>query len=241
MAETVVLAPTLGGFATRLGELTGYRSAVGPVILNQPQPVVRVFVDGCLVLTVARLENLMHSIVGVAARHRERALREHLTQNGSRQAREHAKTCDLRGLVRLAKREHLSFLKDGGVRLDRLFGVLFGCSVWANAEVHDALHDLVVIRNMIVHDGGAEVGFGDAGHSAAQLRRSDVLNVKTYPALDPRTHPGRHPDAYVDWNINEIDPRKALGLLLRSAEAISLEYEHLCNHLARDDRWLHLP
>ena len=107
--------------------------------------------------------------------------------------------------------------------MSRIFDALFGCSPWPSAEVRDVILDLVTVRNMIVHQGAAEVGDEGVGPYAHQFRRADLFNV-------------RH---YGEFSIHEIDPLKALLFYRDALPQMQAQAHILSEKLVKSDEWLH--
>jgi hypothetical protein len=84
--------------------------------------------------------------------------------------------CDIPALVQMAKRR-VDFRKKG-TRLERLFQVTFGCSPWPDTDTRTTINDLVLVRQVIVHQGG-----GDLGSYANQVCRPGVFTVRSYDDL----------------------------------------------------------
>jgi hypothetical protein len=206
----------------RLQEAISYMQAVTPCIAGKPA-LLRVFVDSSIVLAVAQLEAFLRSLVGTAAHVRHAALRKHLARNASRHEQAQVRTCDLQQLVRLAGRR-VSF-ENQGKAIDRLFAVLFGCSPWPSHDQRDVVVDMAMVRNMIVHHGGTDVGLGDVGQYARQVRRSDVLTVRRYG----------------DLAVYEVDSPKALLLYRDAMQALVAQTYHLREQLVKSDAWRQLP
>jgi len=75
---------------------------------------------------------------------------------------------------------------------------------------------------MIVHSGNAEVGIGEVGNYAAQVRRSDVFTVTSYG----------------EFHIYRIDPHKALLLYQDAMQAVKALVDYLREQLVTNDGWL---
>jgi hypothetical protein len=222
MARTAVVEGPFRSFEQRLGAMKDYMYAMMPGVRQQPA-ALSVFVHSCVVLTTAQYGEFLRALVGTAAGHREEALRRHVVKTAPPERRLEVKHLDRVSLVREAK-NRLSF-KNGGRRIAALFQATFGCVPWPSDEVRDLLSDLVVIRNMIVHEGSGEVGIGHVGLYAGQLRRADVFNVSRYD----------------DWSVNHLDPMKTLRFFTQAVGAIATSFHHLEERLVTNDEWLDRP
>src|SRR5207247_2585383 len=132
-----------------------YLNAMSPCIEKQPQAFA-LFVESLTITAVTVHEHFLASLVAGAAHHRHAALRKHFAEEGNDNEKKVAADCDLRALIRLAKRR-LSF-KKGGARMATLFELLFGLSPWPSQVVHHTILDLVLARNIFVHEGPAVLG-----------------------------------------------------------------------------------
>jgi len=134
------------------------------------------------------------------------------------------KSYDLRELVRRAK-STLSLSKGEGASVSKMLDALFGCSAWPSDAVRDGILDLVTVRNMIVHQGDAEVGDSGVAGYAGQFRRADLFKV-------------RH---YGEFSIHEIDSMKALLFYGEVLPNLQAQAEHLRERLVKSDEWMSLP
>jgi hypothetical protein len=224
MSEVLSLETALTGYDMRLGQLGEYTKAVLPQIVAKPA-LLRVFIDGTIVLSVAHFEDFMRGLVGAGTRYREAALRKHFTTHGNDSEKAQAPDCDIFELVRMAKRR-VSF-KERFARTEKIFNLMFGCSAWPSESARDVIFDLVLVRNMIVHQGSADLRIGGDGTAqyAEQLHRTDVFKVTSYG----------------EFTIYRIEPLKALVFYGDAATALQAQIEHLREHLVRSDGWLRLP
>jgi hypothetical protein len=168
-------APTFQVYRDKIGKMGQYLDVVSPVITaNAAQ--LPIFVESIVVLTVAYMEDFLASLVGSAAREREVELRTHLSKGLTEQERTTVMTCDIPVLVQMAKRR-VDFRRRGA-RLENLFQVMFGCSPWPDADTLTTISDLVLVRQVIVHQGG-----GDLGSYANQVHQPDLFAVRDYQGL----------------------------------------------------------
>jgi hypothetical protein len=168
-------APTFYVYRDKISKMDAYVDVMSPVITaNGGQ--LPIFVESIVVLTVAYMEDFLASLVGSAAREREVELRKHLSNGLTEQKRTTVITCDIPALVQLAKRR-VDFRKRGA-RLESLFQVVFGCSPWPNVGTFTIINDLVLVRQVIVHHGG-----GDLGSYANQVHQSGLFTVRDYQGL----------------------------------------------------------
>lgn len=171
----LILAPTFQVYRDKISKMGAYVDVVSPVITaNAAQ--LPIFVESIVVLTVAYMEDFLASLVGAAAREREVELRKHLIKGLTEQERTTVMTCDIPVLVQMAKRR-VDFRKEGA-RLEGLFQVMFGCSPWPDIDTLTTINDLVLVRQVIVHQGG-----GDLGSYANQVRQPGLFTVRDYQGL----------------------------------------------------------
>jgi hypothetical protein len=135
--------------------------------------------DSVVVLAAARVDGFYVHVVSLGTRHKEPTLRAHFVAHGHPDA----SSCNLPALVKLARRR-VSFER-GGRRLANLFQLMFNCELWPSDEVRDTVLDLVLLRNMLVHNDGTDVSHDGeiTADYATQFRRADVLNVSRYGTL----------------------------------------------------------
>lgn len=208
-----------GAYQLHLRGAVDYLEAVFPVVQKRPE-ALKVFVNGSIVLMVAYLEEFLRSLVGTSAELREATLRKHLSTLGNDAEKARALNCDRPTLVRMAKRR-LSFKKDGAA-ISNMFDALFGCSPWPSESAKEAILDLAHVRHLIIHEGDAEVGLGEPGATARQLRRKDVFATTSYG----------------DWTIYRINPVNALLLYRDALTGLLAQHDHLRRRLVEDDSWV---
>jgi hypothetical protein len=142
--------PTFYLYDRQIGRVVDYMDGVIPHLLKA-QTGVPVFVESMTVIMVARFEHFATSLVASAVRSRESVARDHFRRHGNPDESPVAQSCDLRELIRMARRR--VSLKKGGRRFESLFGVLFGFSPWPNDVTLTTIADLVLLRNIFVHEG----------------------------------------------------------------------------------------
>ena len=168
-------APTFHIYRDKISKMAAYVDVVSPAITaNVAQ--LPIFVESIVVLTVAYMEDFLTSLVGSAAREGEVELRKHLSNGLTEQERTTVLTCDIPVLVQMAKRR-VDFRRKGA-RLESLFQVMFGCSPWPDVDTLTTINDLVLVRQVIVHQGG-----GDLGSYANQVRQPGLFTVRDYQGL----------------------------------------------------------
>ena len=171
----MILEPCFGVYEDKLGRMASYLDIVAPTVLGRPASVP-IFVESTVVLTAAYLEDFLTSLIGSATRERERSVRDYFSHSNNDHDRRLAESCDIPTLAALAKRR-VSF-KNAGAMLDAVFRVLFDCSPWPTAETREVVLDLVRVRQVILHQGSA-----DLGGYASQMSRSDLFRVNSYDDL----------------------------------------------------------
>ena len=168
-------APTFQVYRDKIGKMGEYVGVVSPVITTNVAQLP-IFVESIVVLTIAYMEDFLASLVGSAVREREVELRQHLSKGLTEQERTTVMTCDIPVLVQLAKRR-VDFRKKGA-RLEALFQVMFGSSPWPDVNTLTTITDLVLVRQLIVHQGG-----GDLGSYASQVSQPGLFTVRDYQGL----------------------------------------------------------
>ena len=197
-------------------QLLEYASVVAPSVKEHTH-LLPELADSVVVLVVSRLDGFFNDLVSLGTRHREFAVRKHFEKHGHTQAR----ACDLPTLVKIVRRR-VSF-EDGGKRLDKLFRLIFRCSVWPSDEVRDVVLDLVLLRNLIVHNSGQDWSH-DGVVSAAyalQFRRADVLSVRRYG----------------EFAVYSVDHYKALLFVRDATLGVVEQLKYLEQRLVREMSW----
>jgi hypothetical protein len=159
-------------------------------------------------------------VVGASAQYIEPTIRSYLIETGHEHERERAKSCDRRALVAIVS-NRLSF-KKRGASIERMFNAFFGVPPWPSEDVRSDLLDLVLVRHMIVHGRGEEVGGGGPGEYGKQLRYPGLLIVTSYG----------------EFTTCRIDPPQALAFYGHALRALKAQVEHLRKELVDDDRWM---
>ncbi len=171
----LTFAPTFEVYKNKVKQMDAYVGVLSPVLTaNRLQ--VPIFVESVVVLTVAYMEDFLASLVGSATREHEQELRALLSDGLTDEQRKTVMTCDIPALAQMAKRR-IDFRKRGA-RLERLFQVMFGCSPWPDVDTFAVINDLVLVRQVIIHHGG-----GDLGAYADQVSRPALFTVRDYQGL----------------------------------------------------------
>ena len=114
--------------------MLAYLDAAAPLVESRNPKALKVFVESAIVLLVARHEAFLGSLLATAVRHRQQAWRDHLTQNGAEVEKKQAADCDLRMLIKTAKRR--VNLKKRGAHILSAFRALFGFAPWPGSDRH---------------------------------------------------------------------------------------------------------
>jgi hypothetical protein len=139
----------------RCGRMTHYISAVRSALLENPK-AVPLFVESTIVLMVAWQEDFLGSVVGTAAHNKQSELREYLVSRGRPEEQSIVSNCDLATLVSIARRQIQ--IKKRGQAIESIFQRLFGVSAWRTDDSRARFVDLNLLRQIIVHHGGANLG-----------------------------------------------------------------------------------
>ncbi len=200
----------------RLFRLLNYATSVIASVQNNPEFLPE-FAESVIVLGVSRIEAFFISDVSLGTKHRQRTVRRHLRKHGH----EVALSCDVPTLVKLIRRG-VSF-QHGAKRLDNLFRLIFGCSVWPNDDVRETVLEFVRLRNFLVHSSGADWS-QDGAHPpdyAEQFRKADVLTVRRYG----------------QFATYHVDHYKALLFLREAILAAVEQLKYLEERIVRDVTW----
>ena len=200
----------------RMVQLLEYATVAAPLVAQDPK-LLPELADSVVVLVVARMDGFFQDMVSLGTRHRERAVRKHFQKHGIDRAR----SCELPTLIKLV-RSRVSF-EGGGKRLDNLFRLIFRCSVWPSDDVRDAVLDLALLRNFIVHNSGqdwSQDGVMPPAY-AAQFRSADVLSTRRYG----------------DLAVYSVDHYKALLFVRKATLCVVDQLKYLEEHIVRDTSW----
>jgi len=169
-----------GAFAEYLKkfpDMTEYTAAIVPHLKERPLGAVSIFLDANVVLMMAWHEDFLKSILSCGARNRPDSAREYFKTCGRDGERLAASTWDLPSLIKAAQRR-VTF-KNRGRAITRLFEHLFGFPLWPDEDTQNRVLDLNVLRQLVVHHGGASLG-DDYWN---QLSDKKVVSTKKYGDL----------------------------------------------------------
>jgi hypothetical protein len=214
MALVLSVETSFGGNEMQLARLADYLNAISPCVEKQPQ-AFPLFVESLTITAVALHEHFLASLVAGAAHHQHAVLRKYFAKDGNDNEKKIAADCDLGTIIRLAKRR-LSF-KKGGARMATLFELLFGLSPWPSEEVHHTILDLVLVRNIFVHEGAAVL----AEH-AEQAHKPGLFSTKKYGDLP---------------TIYHIEHLQVLVLLRDALVGMKSQADYFRQKLSEQDRW----
>jgi hypothetical protein len=175
-----------------------------------------VFVESAVLLMVAWHEDFLGSLVATATRSKEPEFRAHLAAAGRQDEKTLATTCDLRTLLSLARRR-ISFRKRGK-SIEAIFSQLLGFPAWPSETVRNRLVDLNLIRQLIVHSGGATVG----DEYFNQLTDQSLLTTKQYPGLPA---------------IRRLDHARILSFMLQMAATLKEHVDYLRREMLKRPEW----
>lgn len=197
-------------------QLLQFARLVVPIVQENPK-YAQELSDSLVVLVVVRLEAFYTNLLSHGARHREGAVRKHLVKNGYPDA----KACILPQLVRLV-RSQVSFKKEGA-KIDRLCRLMFQQPLWVSADVRDVILDLVLLRNLVVHNAGGEWSQDEVIEATygTQFRTCEVLTVKRYG----------------EFVVYNVDYFKSLQFMQKAVLSIVEELRYLNEHVVNRLAW----
>jgi hypothetical protein len=214
MALVLTVETSFGGNEMQLARVADYLNAISPCIERQPA-AFPLFAESLTITTVALHEHFLASLVAGAAHHSQPVLRKYFAEDGNENEKKAAADCDLGTIIRLAKRR-LSF-KKGGARIVKLFELLFGLSPWPSGEVHHTILDLVLLRNIFVHEGTAVLG-----EHAEQAYRPGLFSTRKYGDLP---------------TIYHVEHLQVLLLLRDALVGMKAQADYLRQRLSEQDQW----
>jgi hypothetical protein len=155
-----------------------YMTLLTPIVRGN-RTATRLFVESSVVLLAAWHEELVGTLAVTAAHEREALLRAYLAKDAAAPGRTQVAKCDRRELIEIAKRR--MNLRDTGTPVTRFATDVWGFDPWPDDASRRDLSDLNLLRQLIIHRGGGDVG--DSYWS--QLSRVALLSTSQYPGLPP--------------------------------------------------------
>lgn len=135
--------------------------------------IAQVALESIVIRFASSFEEIISCIISQIALPLENKLLSYFKKYGSSEIRGQInKSHNLGILIRCAQSE-LSF-KDNARKMERLFGYLFGFSPFPSADNKDYILDMVLVRNIIIHEGG----WPNENH-ARQIRHPHAIEVST--------------------------------------------------------------
>ena len=215
MALVLTVETSFGGNEMQLARVADYLNAISPCIEKEPQ-AFPLFVESLTITAVALHEHFLASLVAGADHHQQAALRKYFAEEGNDHEKKVAHECDLGTIITLAKRR-LSFQK-GGARIVKLFNVLFEMTPWPSDETHHTILDLVLLRNIFVHEGAAVLG-----EHAEQAYRPGLFSTRKYGDLP---------------TIYHVEHLQVLLLLRDALVAMKVQSDYIRRELCKRDEWV---
>jgi hypothetical protein len=111
------------------------------------------FLENIIIRTVSVIEEYLKSLLFVAAFHRRERIIEYIKNSGDNSLLDKIESGRIDALSAAISKE-LSFKKDAK-KLKRIFHILFDGQLFPNSEVENSILDLILVRNIIVHEGGS--------------------------------------------------------------------------------------
>ncbi len=140
-------------FAHQTNRLATFAQFVARAARPTDDPSLRdTGVEAIVIMQSAYLDEYLRCLVTQATLRNPAAVREHLQQRGSDEERAGSQGWNEWQLSRAALRRVT--YKNNWSKLDGIFGVLFGATIWPDEDTGRLLRDLMRIRNVYVHEGG---------------------------------------------------------------------------------------
>lgn len=207
-------------YQRQLPKMAEYMRSVIPY-LAQNRTGIDIFADSVFVLMFAWHEQFLKSLVSSAIRYRQTQAREYLSKSGKPADAQRALDCDFPTLMSIG-RGRVSFRK-GAAPVERLITALFGFSVWPNDDVRNHIIDLNVLRQLIVHHSGSNVGdsYWD------QVSDKSILKTKQYG--------DRPPIRSINYEYCVME------FMLRAFEALDQQSKYVRGELLKRPEWVWHP
>lgn len=163
------LEGTVNRFFWHTRRTQAYIQAVAPNVLGKTEASVEQYFLQSLVLMIhSHMEDFFKRSVSSAALLRPTELRQHISMYYPEET-VLAETEPIFRLARTAADREVAFGKDAA-RLKRIFATLFGHAPFADAAAESDCLDLVLIRNLVTHDGA-----WPDGDDRSRVRRDDII------------------------------------------------------------------
>ena len=216
-APRTKLELTFGGYQRALSRVLAYVNVVSTPVRENPG-AVPVFVEALSIATVARLEHFLVSLFAGAVHEREDAVRRNFAKHGSDGERRVARTCSRGVLIRMVKRR-ISFAKRAS-GIEAMSDLLFGFPPWPDQELFETLSDLVLLRNIFVHEGDRVLP-----DYARQAFRKELFTANTYG----------------EFVVHPVNYSEALRLVRDATAALQRHMEYIRAELLKRREWVWKP
>jgi hypothetical protein len=213
--KTTTLDTSFYVYNNQLERVAEYIGAITP-LLTPSSKAIPVFVESAIVIMVTRLEHFLTSLLASAVQHRESAVRDHFRKHGNDIERPNVLSADRRALIMMVRRR-INF-KSNGKGIERMFQVLFGFSPWPNDDVFRLVLDLVLMRNVFVHEGDRVLE-----EHANQAHRLQLFKSKTYG----------------QFTVYHVDYAQSLILLRDASVGLKAQIEHIRSQLLARPEWVY--
>jgi hypothetical protein len=174
--EATICDITFTLYVEKFRRLASYTEAVAPRLGEYPDGI-SLFVDSNVVLMLAWHEEFLKSLMADGIRHKENEARNYFSAHGHTEEKHQAHTCGLPALISMGRRR-VTF-KNRGAATERLFTHLFGFSLWPDERTHLYVSDLNILRQLVVHHGGASLG----DEYWNQLHEKAIVETRRYGDL----------------------------------------------------------
>ena len=141
-------------FSFQINKMGKYVSITIPIVEKlKDEDIMQFALEYILLRIVSFIEEFLGCIILIGGCWQEALLRSYFLDFGSDKAKTDVQGgCNLGSLIHYAKSE-ISF-KNNAKKIERIFRHLFGLSPFPDQKTKDIILDMVLVRNIIIHEGG---------------------------------------------------------------------------------------
>jgi len=142
-----------------------------PIETRGNEKILKFIYESFIIRAVAFIENYLTCLVGNASVRKESLIRDYFKEHGNERKKQEVRNCHELSILSKHMEAEVSFKKDAK-KTKRVFEYLFNFSPFPHREIEDLIHDAVLVRNIIIHEGGIP---SDA--HANQMRNQGIIVV----------------------------------------------------------------
>jgi len=165
-------------FSFQITKMGKYVSITIPIVEKlKDKDIMQFALEYILIRIISFIEEFLGCIILIGGCWQEALLRSYFLTHGSDKVKTDVQGgCNLGSLIHYAKSE-ISF-KENAKKIERIFQHLFGLSPFPDQKTKDIILDMILVRNVIIHEGGwpSEQHFRQVRTSGA-IKISRTINI----------------------------------------------------------------